>query len=373
MKVPFSNLYLSYKTHKKEIDHEIDQVIQQSAFSDGPFVEKFEKHFTSILGSKYCIGVNSGTSALHLSLWALGIGKEDEVIVPTFTFFATPEAVSLTGAKPVFIDSEQTTGNIDADQIERLVGEKTKAVIVVHLYGQPVNIKKISKICEKYKLHLIEDCAQAHLSQYRGKTVGNFGICGCFSFYPSKNLGAFGEAGAIVTSNKQLYRKILSMRSHGSMTKYKHQYIGHNYRMEGIQAAVLNVKLKYLRETNKKRRDIANQYFNYLKDIPELFILKPATDFLHTYHQYVLLTEKRDDLQKYLWQHGIETSIHYPIPCHLQEAYSYLGYKKDSFPRAERLANIVLSLPMYPELTQEQVKIVGMRIKQFFNDEANKK
>ncbi len=372
MKVPFSNLYLTYINHRTEIDYVLSEVIKQSAFSGGSFVSKFEKNFASIAGSKYCIGVNSGTSALHLVLWALGVGFGDEVIVPTFTFFATPEAVSLCGAKPVFVDSENSTGNINVNSIEEHITKNTRAVIVVHLYGLPADIEKISKICKKYKLHLIEDCAQAHLSQYKGKSVGNFGICGCFSFYPAKNLGAFGEAGAIVTGNKTLYQKMLRMRNHGSITKYSHKYIGHNYRMEGIQAAVLTVKLKYLREANKIRRDIAYQYTNYLKDILELTLIRPAADSFHTYHQYVLFTNKRAILAKYLLQVGVETSIHYPIPCHLQEAYKYLGYKKGAFPVAERLANCVLSLPMYPELTQKQVQYVAFAIKQFFED-VNKK
>lgn len=367
MDVAYSNLYVQYKSLKDRIDSKIDEVIEKSAFSGGPYVEDFEQHFAYIHGSKYCVGVNSGTSALHLTLWALGIGPGDEVIVPTFTFIATAEAVNLTGATPVFVDSEDITFNLDPEKIEKVVSKKTKAVILVHLYGQPAQIEKINKICKKFNLYLIEDCAQAHLSCYKGKPVGNFGICGCFSFYPSKNLGAFGEAGAVITQNKKLFVKMSALRNHGSTKKYLHNYIGHNYRMEGLQGAILNIKLEYLSKWNNKRREIAKLYNNYLKSITGLTIPQLLPQTLHSYHQYIILTKKRDQLKKYLLKYGIETAIHYPLPCHLQKAYKYLGYKKGDFPKAESFSSEVLSLPMYPELKNDEVIYVANTIKKFYS------
>lgn len=367
MKVAFSNLYLQYKSLKKEIDLKIDEVIKKSAFSGGPYVEEFERHFAHINGSKYCLGVNSGTSALHLALWALGVGPGDEVIVPAFTFIATAEAVSLTGATPVFVDSEEITFNLDPQNLENFISQKTKAVILVHLYGQPAQVERINKICKTFSLYLVEDCAQAHLSYYKKRSVGNFGISGCFSFYPSKNLGAFGEAGAIITNNQKLYKKMLSLRNHGSTNKYYHDFIGHNYRMEGLQGAVLNIKLAHLRGWNDKRREIAHLYTKYLNDIKGLEIPKPQSEVIHTYHQFVVLTEKRRELQYFLKENGIETQIHYPLPCHLQKAYKYLNYKRGSFPIAEMLSKKVLSLPMYPELTKDEVMFTAKKIREFYS------
>lgn len=366
MKVAFSNLYLQYKSLKKEVDSKIYEVIKQSAFTNSSYVEEFEKNFALINGSKYCIGVNSGTSALHLALWALGIGYGDEVIIPTFTFIATAEAVSLTGAKPVFVDSEETTLNLDPEKVRKAISKKTKAVIVVHLYGLSAQIEKIKKICAEYNLYLIEDCAQAHLSYYKKRAVGNFGISGCFSFYPSKNLGAFGEAGAIITNSQKLYKYMRSLRNHGSTKKYYHDFPGHNYRMEGLQGAILNLKLGYLERWNKKRREIASLYMKYLNNNKGLEIPKLPPEVIHTYHQFIVLTEKRHEFQNYLKENGIETQIHYPLPCHLQKAYKYLNYKRGSFPVAEKLSKRVVSLPMYPELTKDQVLFVVKKIKDFY-------
>jgi len=271
-KVDFIDLKAQYLSIKDEINEAIQKVIDSAAFSLGPFVVSFEENFAIAHNARYCVGVNSGTAALHVALWALGIGQGDEVIVPTNTFFATPESVSLTGATPVFVDCEPKYFNIDPEKVENAITRRTKAIIAVHLYGQPAQLDKIKIIAEKNNLLLIEDCAQAHLAEYRGKPVGTYGICGCFSFYPGKNLGAYGEAGAVITNNEELYLKMHALRDHGAYKKYHHDYIGHNYRMEGIQGAILDIKLKHLKKWTEKRKRNASLYKKYLEEISEVFL-----------------------------------------------------------------------------------------------------
>lgn len=365
MEVKFIDLKAQYLAIKDEIDEAIGKVIESNAFSSGPFVKEFEDNFASVHGTRYCIGLNSGTSALHIVMMALGIGPGDEVIVPANTFFATPEAVSLAGATPVFVDCEQDFYNIDIQWIEKAITKRTKAVIVVHLYGHPANMNEIKALCESKKgIYLIEDCAQSHVSRYLEGLVGTFGICGCFSFYPSKNLGAFGEAGAVITDNEELFLKLNTLRDHGSKKKYYHDLVGHNYRMDGIQGAVLNVKLKYLEQWTQSRRKNAALYNQYMDGIKEIVTPKESHKTRHVYHLYVIQAERRDQLQQFLIQNNIHSAIHYPVPCHLQKAYDTLT--RVNLPVCEDLASKILSLPMYAELTELEIECVSMKIRQFY-------
>jgi dTDP-4-amino-4,6-dideoxygalactose transaminase len=365
MKINFVDLIVQYQSIKKEIDDALQNVLDKAAFSSGPFVKSFEDNFSTAHKAKYCVGVNSGTSALHLAMWALGIGPGDQVIVPTNTFFATAEAVSLSGARPVFVDCEESYYNMDPGLIEEAITEKAKAIIAVHLYGQPAQMNRIKSIADKYGLLLIEDCAQAHLAEYQGIPVGTFGICGCFSFYPGKNLGAYGEAGAVLTNNEELYKKMLALRDHGSLQKYYHRYIGHNYRMEGIQGAILDVKLKHLSKWTSLRRKNAGLYQELLSDIKDIILPQEMPEGKHVYHLFVIRVPKRDELKKYLEDNGISTGIHYPIPCHLQEAYENLYSSPMTFPVSEKIAQEVLSLPMYAELEKEKIEFISGKIKEF--------
>lgn len=363
-KIQFIDLYRQYERIQPEIDQAIAEVIRASAFSGGPFVERFETRFAQAHGAAYCAGVNSGTAALHLTLMALNIGPGDDVIVPANTFFATPEAVSLVGATPVFVDCDPVLYTIDPEKIEAAITEQTKAVIPVHLYGQPAQMDAICRITDKYGLSLIEDCSQSHLATFEGKLVGNFGIAGCFSFYPGKNLGAYGEAGAVITPSEALHKKIQALKSHGSHQKYLHDYIGHNLRMEGIQAAVLDVKLNYLPEWTEARRELAAEYRRHLQKLEPVLVL-PVDHPGHVYHLFVIQTESRDALQAHLEAQGIATNIHYPVPCHQQNAYRNLE-QVQPLAVSERLSKRILSLPLYPELTLEEIAWICQEIERFF-------
>jgi len=363
--IPFIDLKAQYLTIKDEIDQAIKAVIEKSAFAAGPFVKSFEGHFADRHQAKYCVGVNSGTSALHISMWALGLGPGDEVIVPTNTFFASAEAVSLCGAIPVFVDCEPLYFNIDPRQIEKAISRKTKAILPVHLYGQAAGMEEITAIAHKHRLLVIEDCAQAHLTEYKKKMVGTFGMCGCFSFYPGKNLGAYGEGGAVLTNDESLCKKIQALRDHGSSQKYYHDYVGHNYRMEGIQGAVLDVKLKHLEDWTQKRRRNADLYRKYLSGIKEVEFPQEMPDGRHVYHLFVVKVTQRTELIEYLKINGISTGIHYPVPCHLQKAYAHLP-QKTTLPISEKLADNILSLPMFAELSEDDIRYVCEKIKDFY-------
>jgi dTDP-4-amino-4,6-dideoxygalactose transaminase len=367
MKVNFLDLKAQYNSIKPEMDAAISAVFEKTAFAGGPFVKDFEEKFAASHEVQYCIGVNSGTSALHSLMMALGIGPRDEVIIPANTFFATPESVSLCSATPVFADIENETYNLDPAKIEDKITPKTKAIIAVHLYGQPAKIDKIKEIADKHNLILIEDCAQAHMAELKKTRVGNFGVAGCFSFYPGKNLGAYGEGGAVVTNSEELYKKVLAFRDHGSLEKYHHDSVGHNYRMEGIQGAVLGVKMYYIEQWTDQRKAKADYYRNSLAGIEEIVLPKEAENSRHVYHLFVIKAKRRDELQAFLKENGIFTGIHYPIPCHLQKAYSHLGYKKGDFPNSEELADMALSLPMFPELKKEEIDYVSAKIREFYS------
>lgn len=370
--VPFLDLEAQHHQIYNKIDDRITDIIINTAFVLGRHVEEFEEGFAEIQGAKYCIGVSSGTDALHIALMALGIGQGDAVIVPVNTFIATAEAGSLCGAEPVFVDCDEYH-NVDVNKLEDLLrkrttgnGQRATAIIPVHLYGQSANIAEIMALAEEYDLKVVEDCCQAHLAGYEGKLVGNFGQFGAFSFYPGKNLGAYGEAGALITNDETLYQKAKMIRQHGEVKRYYHQVIGHNYRMEAIQGAVLSVKLKYLTEWTEKRRTNARLYNELLTDVEAIQTPLEQDNCYSVYHLYVIQTDDRDGLQEYLQENDIGTGLHYPVPLHLQPAYASLGYKEGDFPVAEAAAKRILSLPMYPELTEGQLRYVCDKIKEYY-------
>jgi dTDP-4-amino-4,6-dideoxygalactose transaminase len=369
MKVPFVDLKAQYKSIKREIQTELDEVLDNTAYICGKKVKKFEEDFAPIQDVKYCVALSSGTDALHTALRALDIKQGDEVIVPVNTFIATSESVSLCGAKPVFVDHNEKTFNIDVEKIERAINGKTRAIIPVHLYGQPAEMESILEIAKKHNLFVIEDCSQAHLSEYKNKRAGGIGDIGTFSFYPGKNLGAYGEAGAVVTNNGDLYDKMLRFRQHGSTEKYVHDSEGHNYRMEEIQAGVLNVKMKYINQWTENRRKAASIYYQKLQSYnPELLITPYCPDYIkHVYHLFVVRAKKRNSLMKYLAEKDIQTALHYPIPLHLQKAYSNFKFNKGDFPIAEKCCEEILSLPIYPEITEKQIGYVCDNIKAFYD------
>jgi len=369
MKVKFLDLKAQYLSIKDEIDEAIQNVLIDSAFTAGPYVKSFEENFAKKHNSKYCVGVNTGTSALHAALMALNIKNGDEVIVPANTFFATPLSVTLSGATPVFVDCESEYYNIDINQIQDAITKNTKAIITVHLYGQPAQLDKIKDIADKNNLILIEDCAQAHIAEYYKRTVGTFGICGCFSFYCGKNLGAYGEGGAIITNDETLYEKLLMIRNLGMSRKYHHDIIGHNYRMAGMQGAILDVKLKHLDKWTEIRRRNADLYRRYLADCSEIMLPNEMENLKHVYHLFVIRTKKRDELRHFLDNNHIQTGIHYPIPCHLQKAYDYLNYITGDFPITEKLSNEILSLPMSEQLNEEEIKYISEKINEFYRKE----
>jgi dTDP-4-amino-4,6-dideoxygalactose transaminase len=366
MQIPFIDLKLQYKNLKPEIDKALGPVFDNARYILGPAVEEFEKNFADFLGVKHIIGVSSGTDALYLALRALDIGAGDEVIIPPNTFIATAEAISMAGAVPVFVDAEEKTFNIDIDKIEEKITSRTKAIMPVHLCGQAVDMDKLFKLAKKHSLIIIEDACQAHGSEYNGKKLGTIGEAGCFSFYPGKNLGAFGEAGAVATNNDELAEKLRILRDHGQSKKYYHDLIGGNFRMAGIQGAVLNVKLKYLQEWNELRRNHAKMYESLLKSAPEIILPQEPEYSKGNYHLFIIRAQRRDELQKYLLDNGVATGIHYPVPIHLQKAYGYLGLAEGSFPVSEKIAKEILSLPMYPELTEEQIEYVCGKVKKFY-------
>ncbi|MFQ5786548.1 MAG: DegT/DnrJ/EryC1/StrS family aminotransferase [Thermodesulfobacteriota bacterium] len=361
-KIPFIDLSEQYLSLKNDILSKIDEVCRESAFCLGEYVEEFEENFAGYCGVKYCLGVNSGTSALHLALLALGVGDGDEVIIPAQTFIATAWGATYCGAKSVFVDIEPKTHTIDVSKIETAITPKTKAIIPVHLYGQPANMDEILKIARRYNIFVIEDAAQAHGALYKGKKTGSFGEVSCFSFYPGKCLGAFGEGGAVVTNNQEVAEKVSMLRNHGQTKRYYHDVIGFNYRMEGIQGAVLNIKLEYLDDWNEKRRKAASLYNKLLKGT-ELVLPYEDEYTKPIYHLYVVLSSKRDRIAQHLQQNGIATGMHYPVPLHLQKAYSNLSYNEGDFPFAERNARECLSLPIFPEMTKGQVEYVVTKIR----------
>jgi dTDP-4-amino-4,6-dideoxygalactose transaminase len=364
IKVPFLDLWSQHLPLMSEFNQAIQEVIESSAFAGGPFVAAFERDFAAYCDIPYAIGVGSGTEALWLSLLACGIGAGDEVITVPSTFMATAEAITYCGARPVFVDVDERTYTMNPDALKHALTAKTKAIIPVHLFGQPADMDPILEFGRDHGLHVIEDACQAHGATYKGKRVGTFGHTACFSFYPGKNLGAFGEAGAIVTSSAELDEKIRILRDHGQERKYFHSVVGWNCRMDGIQAAVLRIKLRQLEAANQRRRNHAAQYEAGLREFDGVITPVEASYARHVYHIYAIRVLNRSETIQSLTDQGIATGIHYPVPVHLQEAYQALGYTRSSFPIAERCATEFVSLPMYPELTHSQIEQVIEAVKE---------
>ena len=363
MQVPFLDLKAHHDPLRDEINAAMQEVIAVNAFAGGPFVEKFEKDFATFCDCQHAIGVGNGTDALWLVMLALGIGPGDEVITVPNSFMATAEAISYTGAKPVFVDVDEATQLMDPKLLEAAITPRTKAIIPVHLYGQCVDMDPILEIGSARKIPVIEDACQAHGATYKGRKAGSLGIAGCFSFYPGKNLGAFGEAGAITTNDGALAKRMQMFRDHGQAKKYYHAVIGWNARMDGIQGAVLRVKLKYLAKNNALRLSHAQRYDEGFRNTPTLRLTKRADYGSPVYHLYVVRVRDRDVFMKDLGARGVGTAIHYPVPIHLQEAYAALGTRRGSLPVSERAAEEIVSLPMFPELTEQQVETVIREVK----------
>ena len=364
MKVPFLDLKIQYEQLREEMATALQEVLDNTAFAGGPMVEQFEKKFAPFCQCKYAVGTGNGTDALWMALLGLGIGPGDEVITTPSTFIATAEAISFCGATPVFVDIDEQTYNINPEMIQQAVTTKTKAIVPVHLFGQPADMEPIMEISRQNNLVVIEDACQAHGAEYKGRLAGSIGDAGCFSFYPGKNLGAYGEAGAVVTNNQKLAEKLCTFRDHGQSKKYHHDIIGWNARMDGFQGAVLSVKLPHLPAWTEARRRNASLYDELLADIPSV-ITPPVADYAkHVYHVYAIRTRNRDAFISALAEQSISCGIHYPVPLHLQKAYSFLGYRKGDFPVAEKCADEFVSLPMYPELTEEMIRYVVEKVKE---------
>ncbi|MCH8741618.1 DegT/DnrJ/EryC1/StrS family aminotransferase [Patescibacteria group bacterium] len=373
-KIKFIDLKKQYSSIGIYIDAAIQKVLDSGNFIGGEEVEKFEKEVAKFCDVKYAIGVNSGTDALFLSLKALGIGSGDEVITSPFTFIATAEVIANLGAKPVFADIESDTFNISPSKIEEYLKTKNyklkaKVIIPVHLFGQIADMEEVMRIAKKYRLKVIEDAAQAIGAEYKKKKAATIGDLGCFSFFPSKNLGAYGDGGMVITNNKRLAEKIRLLRNHGSSqkNKYKNLILGTNSRLDVFQASVLRVKLKYLKKWNQKRQEIANLYNKELKEIGDIITPFVVSGRNHIFHQYVITTKYRDKLKEYLAKQKIQTMIYYSIPLHLQPVFKHLGYKKGDFSNSERLAKEVLSLPIYPEIKKEEIDFIIKKIKNFYD------
>ena len=363
--IPYFDLPAQIQSIRKDIDAALARTVDQCSFCLGPDVAQFEKDFAKYVGAQHCAGFNSGTSALHVAMILLGVGPGDEVITTPMTFVATSWAISYVGARPVYVDIEDATFNLDPKLIEKAITPRTKAVLPVHLYGHPFDLDPILEICRKHKLPLVEDACQAHGARYKGKTVGTVGAMSCFSFYPGKNLGACGEGGVLVTNDATFDKRARSLREHGSSVRYFHEEVGFNYRMEGFQGAVLGVKLKHLDNWTRRRRAIARIYQELLADTP-LQLPREAAYAESAWHLYVVRHPRRDDLKKHLEANKVGCALHYPLPLHLQKCYASLAHKTGDFPVTEKAARECLSLPIYPELTDKQVQRVVDVIKDFF-------
>lgn len=368
MKIPFADLPGQYRELKPSIDEAIGKVLDTGAYIQGEPVRQFEADFAAAHHSNHCIAVGSGTDALHLALWAMGVGAGDAVITVPYTFIATVEAILLTGARPVFVDIDPLTYTMDPAALAKALAAnpKAKAVLPVHLYGQAAKMDDIASVSNAAGAMVLEDAAQAHLAKFAGEFVGSFGSGATFSFYPAKNLGAFGEAGAVTTNDEDLARTMRRLRDHGQVEKYRHSHWGHNYRMDSIQGAVLGAKLKRLEAWTARRRELAALYDRELKGVGDLRTPHVRDGSTHVYHLYVLRTSRRDDLQKYLSDRGIATALHYPVPLHVQEGLKFLGYRPGDFPESESAARECLAIPLYPEMSGEQTGFLLSTLKTFF-------
>ncbi|MCX6928982.1 MAG: DegT/DnrJ/EryC1/StrS family aminotransferase [Verrucomicrobia bacterium] len=363
--VPYLDLPAQMRSIRKDIDAAIARTLDNCSFCLGPDVAQFEQDFARFCGAEHCIAFNSGTSALHVAMRLLNIGPGDEVITTPYTFVATSWAISYVGAKPVYVDIEDATFNLDPKLVESAITSRTKAVMPVHLYGHPVDLDPLLAVCRKHGLPLVEDAAQAHGTKYRGKVVGTLGVMSCFSFYPGKNLGAYGEGGGLVTNDAAHAARARSLREHGSTQRYYHDEVGYNYRMEGLQGAVLGVKLSHLDVWTRERRRVAQRYDQLLADTP-LQLPCEAEYAESARHLYVVRHPQRDGLKQHLDANKVGCALHYPVPLHLQKCYAGLGYKPGDFPVAEKAARECLSLPIYPEMTEAQIQRVVEVVQQFF-------
>jgi dTDP-4-amino-4,6-dideoxygalactose transaminase len=362
MKVPFLNLRAQYDAIAQEVEQSIKEVLETCAFSGGPYVERFEQEFASFCGCSRAVGVGSGTEALWLALLALGVKSGDEVITMPNSFIATAEAISLCGAEPVFVDVVEKSYTMDPELLEAAITPRTKAIIPVHLFGQMADMDPIMSIARSNGLAVLEDACQAHGAEYKGRRAGSIGDAGCFSFYPGKNLGAYGEAGAVVTGNQQLADKIRMLRDHGQSRKYYHDMIGINGRMDGIQGAILSTKLKYLENWNEARRQHALLYGKLLEGAG-VITPREMPYAKHVYHVYALRAKGRQQVIEALAEKGVACGVHYPVPIHLQAAYQFRNDRAGSFPVAERCAEEFVSLPMFPELTEEQIDYICSQLR----------
>ncbi len=351
------DLLRDYESHKEEYREAIEKVCEETAFSGGKYADRFDEEFAQYCHVQYAVGVNNGTSALHCAMVALGIGEGDEVIVPANTYIATAWGVTYSGATPVFVDCTPDTWEIDPERIEEKITDRTKAIIGVHLYGQPFEFNGVKEIADRYNLYIVEDCAQAHGALYEGIMVGGLADLGCFSFYPGKNLYAFGEGGSVTCRKKEYFDTITVMKNQGCAVRYYHDMIGYNYRLEGIQGAVLSVSLKYLPQWTARRKEIGEKYIREIKN--PLFVKQAHPDNTSpVYHLFVVCVEDPEDFLAYMEEKGIECNRHYPVPCHLQKAYQKLGYKKGDCPNAEYLAAHCATLPLFPEMTDKEADMV---------------
>lgn len=367
MYVPLLDLKEQFLTIKEEVMAALEQVLESCEFILGPNVSAFEQEIAKYLGVKHAIGVGNGTDALVLILDALGIGPGDEVITTPYTFFATAECVSRLGAKPVFVDIDPITLTIDPEKLEQAISPRTKAVIPVHIFGRAADMSRIMDIASRHHLFVVEDACQSIGGEIQGKKLGTFGNAGAFSFFPTKNLGAYGDGGLVVTDDDELAERVRMLRAHGSKVKYHNELIGYNSRLDEMQAAVLRVKLRHLNEWDSRRREIALEYNKLLKDLP-LQLPDPGDKGEHVFHLYTILTEDREELRAYLKSRGVETGVYYPTPLHLQPAYADLGYRRGDFPVSESACERNISLPMYPELTDEQIHYVAQAVRNFFEE-----
>lgn len=365
MKIDLAILERQFALYQNEYEEAALRALRSGWYILGPELSAFEDEFARFVGRKYCVGLNSGLDALTLSVRALDIGVGDEVIVPANTYIATVLAITENGATPIFVEPDEYY-NLDAEKIEAAITSRTKAIMVVHLYGQAANMTQIADVAKRHALPIIEDCAQSHGAAFAGKTTGAWGIAGCFSFYPTKNLGAFGDAGAVATDDEALAKKLRMLRNYGSEVKYRNELCGVNSRLDELQAALLRVKLSHLNELTKERQQIAKQYLSGIKN-PQILLPKIRKSATHVYHQFVVRTKNRDSFQSYLKAHGIETVIHYPIPPHLAKCYEPLGHQRGDFPIAEQYADEVLSLPMFNGMTKEEVSYVIAVCNQYQN------
>lgn len=365
-RIPLLDPVAQYYSLKEELDEAMQQVMQSGHYILGPTVTEFEDAVAAYCQTKHAIGVANGTDALLLTLDALGIGTGDEVITTPFTFFASAEVISQVGATPVFVDIQPDSYNLNPKMLEAAITDKTKAIISVHLFGQPADMAEILDIGAKYGIPVIEDACQAIGSAYSGKSAGSMGIAGCFSFFPTKNLGGYGDGGIIVTNDDDLARKLRILRVHGSNPKYYHSMIGYNSRLDALQAAMLLIKLPHLDNWNRRRRELAEAYGKQLRDLPLQLPVELANRY-SVYHLYIIQTDRRDELIHYLEQHGIASGVYYPVPLHLQEVYSGLGYGEGSMPEAERASLGTMALPLYPEMSDEDQAFVVQTVRQFFH------